>query len=668
MRKRKIFNFFVFSLVFYGFGNLIITNLSNANIQNKETIVSREYRDSEEEVFYNIETISSGSSHSAAIINDKLGNDYLYVWGSNKEGQLGLGAAVDSVNKPTELFSTNDKYVDIEYISLKETMSSAILLDSSGKEHLYIWGTYQKPTGREKEEKSIKIESPIEVDLVDSNGEKIENIKQLEMGVNFLGVVSDKGETDDLYLVGSNLDREIEYLGSQSFFEEFNEFLITDSSKIKDVSLGDGSTGVVLEYGDSEELYLQGKNDGNLINPGPPSSNQNLTNIDFPSYDVKNIKDIEIGNHNIGVVTTYEDGSDHLITWGDNEYGQLGNVNVGGTILVTVKNDIVFEEFQDEDIEINNFSLGENHTLISFKDMNEKSYVYSWGNNEDGQVGKEPLSRDTDISDLVTTPYMVSQIDEGEISTLDANGEISSVLYTDSSGNDLQYGWGNNELGQLGNGSNESSTSPTLVENDEIISSFVISTKYLDMLSDISFSFLIKTNLVVNPSKIKIYSDETKEVGYVELISHEEDQYTFEAIITETTNTDGIYWSTDGGETLELISSDHFYFEIHGPKDHTNQILFSYLLASILLISIIMVLLFIFLNQRKKATQNNIYLDELITETTKEEFSEEIEEILYSNEDDINNKLEEILSTQEVNVEEISNTKEINPEDFDLSK
>ncbi len=675
MRNKKIFSFFVFGLGLYSLSGLVATNFIKVNVENKENFVKGINRE-DSNASYNIGAISSGNNHSAAIITDGLGNDHLYMWGSNEKGQLGFDSSISNLNKPTEISlesfskSGQETFVSIENLSLNGDMSSVVLLDSNDKQHLYIWGTFDKPTGEIKnslyELEETTIDFGYELPLFTDEGEEINNIKTLDMGVNFLGVVTEEETRDSSYLVGLNTNRQLNYEHEGLFYDSFieTEFENIDDqnfNKILDLSLGEGFASFVLDYGDEEHLFLQGYNGNNLITNIPYEISEEITEIDLPNSI---IKDVDAGSYSVGVVTIEDDGSEKLYTWGRNDYGQLGLGIEDSNVSVAEKDEV---DLGTGNFEINNFNLGQEHALVVTEDESGKSNVLSWGNNDNGQVGKTNVLKDN--NSIVKDPFSVKEIDEGSISSLVAGGSTSSVLYTDESGNDLQCGWGDNEFGQLGNGSYESSVEPTFVENTEIIESFSISTEFLEMLSELTFSFLIKTNLEVNPSKIKVYSDKAVEVGYVELVEQENTEYLFEATITESVDTNGIYWSTNGGDTLEEISGSYFSFEVYKPTNNGSNTIILYFVFSVILISIIMFLLYILLKQRKKEFESQGLLEEIITEkASKIDPNEEIEEILRDSEDDINNKLEKMLNTKEIDVRNLSNTREIDLEDFDLEK
>ena len=126
-------------------------------------------------------------------------------------------------------------------------------------------------------------------------------------------------------------------------------------------------------------------------------------------------------------------------SWGNNEYGQIG---IGSTTNTSTPTKIptLFN--------IQSVACGYNHTLA----LNNNGEVLTWGNNINGQLGDgSNFNRSTPV--LVKNLKNIVFIDGGEEHTiaLTSNGDV--------------WAWGKNEDGQLGDGTNINRSEPVMVSN-----------------------------------------------------------------------------------------------------------------------------------------------------------------------------------------------------------
>jgi alpha-tubulin suppressor-like RCC1 family protein len=130
-----------------------------------------------------------------------------------------------------------------------------------------------------------------------------------------------------------------------------------------------------------------------------------------------------------------------LEAWGDDHNGQLGNGTLGmAKVPVAVQ--------LPAGVTITAVAAGGKHTLA----VTATGQVLAWGSNSNGQLGDDS-NTDSD------TPVPV-QFPAGTVVTQVAAGRINSIALTSTG---LVYAWGDNQYGQLGNGSNISSSVPVKV-------------------------------------------------------------------------------------------------------------------------------------------------------------------------------------------------------------
>lgn len=147
---------------------------------------------------------------------------------------------------------------------------------------------------------------------------------------------------------------------------------------------------------------------------------------------LKNIVQVDCGlNHYIALKN---DGS--VYTWGQNQYGQLGNGD---------------NQNSDQPFKINlkdvlKISAGENHNMA----LNKYGQVYCWGLNNNGQLGNNTTTNKNSPVQIV-----------GQIIDIDAGGNHSLAVKS----NRKVYSWGQNDDGQLGVGTTDNSLVPIKVKN-----------------------------------------------------------------------------------------------------------------------------------------------------------------------------------------------------------
>ncbi len=191
---------------------------------------------------------------------------------------------------------------------------------------------------------------------------------------------------------------------------------------------------VVTEKG---YVYTFGSNEAGALGNGSDSGiSATPTKVDF---DFKSdIKIANVGLNNAMVVTT----DDEIYAWGYNGHGQLGlgnNTNVNSPQKIS-------QNFNDEGIK---YVTGEDrHTMV----LTSEGNIYMSGENHVGSMAG--LGSRTSF-----TPLNMSQID-GDVKSVSAGVYTGSVTTTDGK----VYFFGQNDKGQLGGGTNNDFTTPTLAD------------------------------------------------------------------------------------------------------------------------------------------------------------------------------------------------------------
>jgi alpha-tubulin suppressor-like RCC1 family protein len=262
-------------------------------------------------------------------------------------------------------------------------------------------------------------------------------------GNNVLIVTKD----DKTYAFGGNTENQLGF----GHNKVVNEIQIVE--ELCDQQIIDFANGFYhcIARNSSGKVYCWGRNCWGLLGIGSkdeiyhkPKLNKYLNN-EF-------VIDISCGQFHFLVLTNCGE----VYAWGENESGQIGNGCIDIQSIPIKVND-----FNNERVVM--ISCGRSHSMA----LTECGHVYSWGDNEFGQLG---------IGNTVNSnePKFVAVIDENKCNVFIEKiscGSLHSLLLS-SDGNIYAFGW--NRFGQLGNQKEENESSPQRIK---------IETKFIDTSS-----------------------------------------------------------------------------------------------------------------------------------------------------------------------------------------
>ncbi len=602
MKKIKALSLLTLPLIATGIG-IPILKISN----NKDVSVQKKVKSTDEEIVKkgNIKDLALGNTHSNVIITDTLGHDQLYAWGDNSSGQLGIGTVgeYEILPQKVEYFPPD---IELKNVESGRKNSAVVVENNLGEESLYVWGLNDKGQlgiGNTKDQ-SIPVENtylPL--------GWKVKDLA-LSPG-NFGGaVVTDLWNVDHLYMWGNNSSGQIGTgeVGVTEYKTPQEIEILPEYNEIKNLEVGNDFASVIIEDNlGKDRIFMWGGNSkgqlgiGNQENQTKPLE---ITNI-FPSFS--SIIDMELAFSFSSIALVDETGKNELYVWGNNSTGQIG---VGGeadnsSYYSTPQKIASFSDGQ----EIKDISMGGSGSSMVITNLTGEDEIYTWGHNNWGQLGyDEPL--------YVTSPKKVEFSLEGELISFVESYDYSSIIMRDEFGQDHLYMLGNNSSGKFGNGETSSEINDSPVETDIFSASdSSSSTTFIDRKTNTKFSFQINLSNEsgFDPELVGIYNSKGVIVGETELKEKKTksvESYVFNSRIVDLENTinEKVYWSMDGGETLNLISEESFVI-----IDDNNVILYSLIgVIGIILLLLVLLLIVLILTRDK---DDDLYLE---VETKKE--------------------------------------------------
>lgn len=203
--------------------------------------------------------------------------------------------------------------------------------------------------------------------------------------------------------------------------------------------------GQLVEAGKTSSFYICedhsvwafGENTDGILGDGTDTNRTNPVLIFYPEDSI--VKISCGGGHAMAL-----NASGEIYSWGNNFWGQLGN----GTNLTNYTPELIFGISNVIDI-----SAGEEHSMALTAD----GTVWTWGHNEYGRLGTGNYN-DTNIPIALVLPHTFTQISAG--------GYHSLALTDDGQ----VYAWGRNYVGELGDNSTTNKWLPTpTLHNDSIV-------------------------------------------------------------------------------------------------------------------------------------------------------------------------------------------------------
>ncbi len=357
------------------------------------------------------ESVIAGDNHTCAILEDNS----LECWGSNRYGQLGTSTTNDEQSTPVTVDLGGGRTV--KAVSVGGNHTCAILNDDS----LSCWG--YNGFGQLGNNTTVDEGAPIAVDL--GSGK---TAKAVSAGGNHTCAILDD---DSLKCWGDN---DYGQLGDNSTTQRPTPTDVgLGSNTAKAMSARDKHTCAIL---DDDSLKCWGDNDYGQLGDGTTNDRDEPTAVNLGMGQT--VKAVGVGRHHTCAVLN----DDSLSCWGYNGFGQLGDgtntdrSNLTAVMLGTGRT-------------VKTMTVGRNHICAILDNDSAKC----WGSNSLGQLGYGgPVYRITPTA-----------VDLGTVQTATAASVGNNHTCVIRTGNSLVC-WGNNQSGQLGDGTNANSSTPVVVD------------------------------------------------------------------------------------------------------------------------------------------------------------------------------------------------------------
>ena len=363
----------------------------------------------------------------------------LYMWGGNFNNNLGVDPYSGAVLSPQKInFPNGEKVTKVEHSDGLKNAYYTIALTESG--NVYVWGDNSEGQLGLGYTSSANdpVTTPTLVEI-----EEIKNEKIVDISNN--GQLQAVTESGDLYMWGDNIAGQVGSGDNQnSVIVTPTKIKIGENEKVKNAHTNTYLSYVITK---TDKLYAWGLNSQySLGNESQENSYEPILIDLVPGSEEDTVAEAWVSVYDSYAITT--DGT--LYKWGINNDGQVGNGTSGTGEEVTkpLEIDVVPGEVDNIKPIQSNYETDTSSFAIT-----EDGNIYTWGSNNNGQLG---LSKDDNPID---EPELVNLNDEKAIYA-DIAG--NSFILTDQ-GN--LYFFGSNTYGELGNGdeNNDNQNTPVLI-------------------------------------------------------------------------------------------------------------------------------------------------------------------------------------------------------------
>jgi alpha-tubulin suppressor-like RCC1 family protein len=385
-----------------------------------------------------LDNITSGENHSCGF---KSGTNTVWCWGKNEFGQLGNNTTIDSATPVRVLFPhpiIPGENLD-PIISISAGNGHTCVISTESK--VYCWGNNEDGQLGDGTTDSRLTATRIGEVILDST------ISSISAGGDHTCVVVNGG---NFYCWGKNNHGQLGIGNIEN--KNIPTLGLSGTYEFTYISSGDTHTcGVVMESFIFPNIVCWGNwEDGRL---GVGYSSDQHTPVKVKQGEEYIAYSISAGfAHTCALVNPGTESN--ILCWGKNSSGQLGD---GTTTQSDLPVEVTFPSLGSTYLGTQ-ISAGFNHTCVT-ADINSPSQLsYCWGEGTTGALGNGIL---TNSSTPVSIIQNYDDIGGGGYMKISAGNGITCGTADEGSGTATSaLCWGNNSVGQLGNGTTTSSATP----------------------------------------------------------------------------------------------------------------------------------------------------------------------------------------------------------------
>ena len=401
------------------------------------------------ELITKVDSLTSGAVEvrrlHSAVITEK---GSLYMWGNNYYGQIGNGTD-DEQKSPVKV---------LDNVLSVNLMADTVAALKKNKD-LYMWGQccgYME-NGEWKDGWDTPQKILSNVNYVNLTGDRY-NIR--------CAAITEDGS---LWMWGDN-----DYGQIGDGTRNYSNYPVKVLSDVVSVEMSRMQSAAITEDG---SLYMWGLNDRGQVGNGAVNDEQHT-----PVKILSDVVEVTLSEYNGAAIT--KDGS--LYMWGNDSYGQIGNGEYKDSAFTPQKvlSDIVDVCIGDDDYD------GHLRIYGTCAAITKDGNLYMWGMNSNGSIGngtytnqQSPIKIMSNVKSVIMVNRKTAIITDENDLYMCGNGigytlqkimsnvlevqlyeECQTVLTEDGS----LYMWGDNEHGQIGNGTTDYQTTPVKVLSDVV--------------------------------------------------------------------------------------------------------------------------------------------------------------------------------------------------------
>ncbi|QDZ17710.1 chromosome condensation regulation protein [Chloropicon primus] len=292
----------------------------------------------------------------------KTGSGYVFSWGWNAFGQLGLGGISKLVSQPSRLFGLEKPKV-VRHFACGQYNTAAIV--ERNRMGPYTWGpNYSGQLGHSFFDLG-PITAPKRMEMF-----KTTKFVQISSGYNHMLGLTEKGV---LYVWGSNVHGQLG-TGDTKDRAKPTQVVFSTPSAVKAIATGAFSSFAVTE---DNTTFTWGYNEGLELGLGE-GYNRNSPQV-VHGLQGKEIVTIVCGAYHTFAV----DSEKRVYGWGSNRFGQLGLGHTDDVLTPTLIPGLPAVMSPQSPYGIVTFSAGNHHSVM----VSENGTMFAWGRNSAGQLG-----------------------------------------------------------------------------------------------------------------------------------------------------------------------------------------------------------------------------------------------------------------------------------------